>query len=36
MDDGVLTQLPDLTQAEIHEAIDRLREVETELSNQQK
>ena len=36
MDDGVLTQLPDLTEDEIHEAIDRLREVETELSNQRK
>ena len=34
MDDGVLTQLPDLSEAELVEAIDRLREVETELSNQ--
>ena len=34
MDDGVLTQLPDLTKDELTEAIDRLREVETELSNQ--
>lgn len=36
MDDGVLTQLPDLTEGEVIEAIDRLREVETELSNQRK
>ena len=34
MDDGVLTQLPDLTDDEVDEALDRLREVETELSNQ--
>ncbi len=34
MDDGVLTQLPDLTEAELVEATDRLREVEGELSNQ--
>lgn len=36
MDDGVLTQLPDLTPDEITEALERLREVETELSNQRK
>ena len=36
MDDGVLTQLPDLTDDEVIEAIDRLRDVETELSNQRK
>ncbi len=36
MDDGVLTQLPDLSDHEIREAIDRLREVETHLSNQRK
>ena len=36
MDDGVLTQLPDLTEDEVTEAIERLREVETELSNQRK
>lgn len=36
MDDGVLTQLPDLTDAEVVEALDRLRDVETELSNQRR
>lgn len=36
MDDGVLTQLPDLTPDEITEALERLLEVETELSNQRK
>jgi hypothetical protein len=36
MDDGILTQLPDLTDDEVVEALDRLREVETELSNQRK
>lgn len=36
MDDGVLTQLPDLTDDEIVEALERLREVETELSNQRR
>lgn len=36
MDDGVLTQLPDLSNDEIREALDRLREVETEMSNQRK
>lgn len=36
MDDGVLTSLPDLSEDELHEAIDRLREVETELSSQRR
>lgn len=36
MDDGVLTQLPELTDEEVNEALDRLREVETQLSNQRK
>ena len=36
MDDGVLTQLPDLSDDEIREALDRLHEVETEMSNQRK
>lgn len=36
MDDGVLTELPELTEDEIHEAIDRLREVEAQLSNQRR
>jgi hypothetical protein len=36
MDDGVLTELPDLTDDEIHEAIDRLQEVEAQLSVQRK
>ncbi len=36
MDDGILTNLPDLTEDEIHEAIDRLREVETQLSEQRR
>ena len=36
MDDGVLTQLPDLTDDEVSEAIDRLSEVESHLSNQRK
>ena len=36
MDDGVLTQLPELTDEEISEALERLREVETNLSNQRK
>jgi anti-sigma-K factor RsiG len=36
MDDGVLTQLPDLSDDEIREALDRLREVETEMSNQRR
>ncbi len=36
MDDGVLTQLPDLADDEVREAIDRLREVETTLSEQRR
>ena len=36
MDDGVLTELPDLSDDEVHEAIDRLREVENQLSAQRK
>jgi hypothetical protein len=36
MDDGVLANLPELTDGEIVEAIDRLREVETELSGQRR
>ena len=36
MEDGVLTQLPDLTLEEINEALDRLGEVENELSHQRK
>lgn len=36
MDDGVLTQLPDLSDDEITEAIERLREVETNLSQQRR
>ncbi len=36
MDDGVLANLPDLSDAEIGEAIDRLREVETHLSEQRR
>jgi len=36
MDDGVLTQLPDLTDDEVSEAIDRLSEVESHLSDQRK
>lgn len=36
MDDGVLTSLPDLTEAEIGEAIERLREVESQLSEQRR
>jgi hypothetical protein len=36
MDDGVLTQLPDLTDEEVAEAIERLSEVEAHLSNQRK
>lgn len=36
MDDGILTELSDLTDDEVGEALDRLREVETELSNQRK
>ena len=36
MDDGVLIQLPELSREEIDEALDRLRDVETQLSNQRK
>jgi hypothetical protein len=36
MDDGVLTSLPELTEDELSEAIDRLREVETQLSGQRR
>lgn len=36
MDDGVLTQLPELTDEDLAEALDRLEEVETELSTQRK
>jgi len=36
MDDGVLTSLPELTEEELSEAIDRLREVETQLSGQRR
>lgn len=36
MDDGVLASLPELTDDELSEAIDRLRDVETELSGQRR
>lgn len=36
MDDGVLANLPELTDDEIHEAIDRLRDVENQLSGQRR
>ncbi len=36
MDDGVLTQLPELTREELGEAIERLEEVEAELSVQRR
>ncbi len=36
MDDGVLTQLPELTDEEVNEALERLSEVEAELSAQRK
>jgi hypothetical protein len=36
MDDGVLTQLPELTNEELSEAIERLEEVETQLSVQRR
>jgi hypothetical protein len=36
MDDGVLAQLPDLSDEEITEALDGLREFERELSVQRK
>jgi hypothetical protein len=36
MDDGVLASLPELTDVELREAIERLREVETQLSGQRR
>ncbi|MGH8951084.1 MAG: hypothetical protein ACRDX9_06650 [Acidimicrobiia bacterium] len=36
MDDGILTQLPELTSEELSEAIDRVHEVEAELSAQRR
>lgn len=36
MDDGVLASLPELSDDEISEAIERLRDVETELSGQRR
>lgn len=36
MDDGVLTQLPDLTDDEVREATERLGEVEAQMSNQRR
>jgi hypothetical protein len=36
MDDGVLTSLPELSDEEISEAIERLRDVETQLSGQRR
>ncbi len=36
MDDGILTQLPELSDEEIREATDRLRDVETTLSHQRR
>jgi chaperonin cofactor prefoldin len=36
MDDDVLTQLPELTVEELNEAIDRLQEVEAQLSVQRR
>lgn len=36
MDDGILTRLPDLTDEEVGEALERLSEVENEMSNQRK
>ena len=36
MADGVLAELPDLSNDEVHEAIDGLRDVEAELSLQRK
>lgn len=36
MDDGVLASLPEMKDEELGEAIDRLREVETELSGQRR
>lgn len=36
MDDGVLTRLSDMTDAEVSEAVDRLEEVEGQLSDQRR
>lgn len=36
LDDGVLTSLPELSEEDLSEAIERLREVETELSSQRR
>jgi chaperonin cofactor prefoldin len=36
MDDGILTKLPELSDEELTEAIDRLGEVEQELSAQRR
>lgn len=36
MDDGILASLPELTDEELVEAVDRLREVETQLSGQRR
>lgn len=36
MDDGILTQLPELSDEEVDESLERLREVEAELSIQRK
>lgn len=36
MDDDILTQLPDLSQEELNEAVDRLQEVEAQLSVQRR
>jgi hypothetical protein len=36
MDDGILTKLPELSDEEVNEAVERLGEVEAELSNQRK
>lgn len=36
MDDGVLTQLPDMTDAEVAEALERLKDVEGQLSDQRR
>jgi cell division septal protein FtsQ len=36
MDDDILTQLPELSQEELNEAVDRLQEVEAQLSVQRR
>jgi chaperonin cofactor prefoldin len=36
MDDDILTQLPDLSPEELNEAVDRLEEVEAQLSVQRR